>query len=76
MAMLHNDYPIATICQVLSLARSTAYYQAHAVDDQPLRQAITEVAAQYPTYGTRRTARTLLGVRLIACSSTASVRDD
>ena len=57
--MLRNDYPIVLVCQVLGLARSTAYYQAHPVDDQPLRQAITEVAEQYPTYGTRRTAKQL-----------------
>jgi transposase InsO family protein len=59
MAMLRSDYPVAVVCQVLGLARSTAYYQAHSVDDQPLRQAITEVAEQYPTYGTRRMAKQL-----------------
>ena len=57
--MLRSDYPIAMICQVLGLARSTAYYQAHPVDEQPLRQAITAVAEQFPTYGTRRTAKQL-----------------
>ncbi len=57
--MLRSDYPIASVCHSLGLARSTAYYQAHPVDDQPLRQAITEVAEQYPTYGTRRTAKQL-----------------
>jgi hypothetical protein len=57
--MLRSDYPIATICRVLGLARSTAYYQAHPLDDQPLRQAITDVAEQYPTYGSRRTAKQL-----------------
>ena len=57
--MLRNDYPIAMICQVLGLARSTAYYQAHPRDDQPLRQAISDVAEQFPTYGTRRTAKQL-----------------
>jgi putative transposase len=59
MTMLRSDYPIAVICEMLDLARSTAYYQAHPVDEQPFRQAITEVAEQYPTYGTRRTAKQL-----------------
>lgn len=57
--MLQGDYPITTICQLLGLARSTAYYQAHSPDEQPLRQAILEVATEYPTYGTRRTAKQL-----------------
>lgn len=57
--MLRTNYPIALICHVLGLARSTAYYQADPLDDQPLQRAITEVAAQYPTYGTRRTAKQL-----------------
>ena len=57
--MLRGDYPIATICRVLGLARSTAYYQAHPLDDQSLRQAIIDVAEQFPTYGTRRTAKQL-----------------
>jgi len=70
--VLRSDYPIALICHVLGLARSTAYYQAAPLDDQPLRQAITELAVQYPTYGTRRTARTLSGVRRIASRSIAS----
>jgi putative transposase len=59
IAMLRIDYPMATICQVLGLARSTAYYQAHPVDDQLLRKAITDVAEQFPTYGSRRTAKQL-----------------
>jgi hypothetical protein len=59
MGMLRSDYPLAIVCQVLGLARSTAYYQAHPVDEQPFRQLVAEVAAAYPTYGTRRTAKQL-----------------
>ena len=57
--MLQGDYPISTICQLLGLARSSAYYQAHSPNEEPLRQAILDVAAEYPTYGTRRTAKQL-----------------
>jgi transposase InsO family protein len=59
MAMLQPDYPITRVCQVLMLPRSSAYYHACAPDEQPLQAAITAVAAQYPTYGTRRLAKQL-----------------
>jgi hypothetical protein len=57
--MLASDFPIRSICQVLELARSTAYYQTHRADDQGLRQALVALAEQYPTYGSRRLAKQL-----------------
>ena len=57
--MLSSDYPKIQVCQVLALPRSTAYYHACPPDDQPLQTAISAVAAQYPTYGTRRIAKQL-----------------
>jgi putative transposase len=59
MAMLASTYPKMRVCEVLALSRSTAYYHACPPDDQPLQTAISAVAAQYPTYGTRRVAKQL-----------------
>jgi hypothetical protein len=54
--MLRTAYPLASICRVLELPRSTLYYQAQPRDDQEVRQAIEAVAQQFPTYGSRRIA--------------------
>jgi hypothetical protein len=59
MAMLQSDYPKTRLCQVLALPRSTAYYHACSPTDQPLQAAISALAAQYPTYGSRRVAKQL-----------------
>jgi putative transposase len=57
--MLRTTYPLASICRVLGLPRSTLYYQAQPRDDQEVRQAIEAVARQFPTYGSRRMAAQL-----------------
>ena len=57
--MLVHDYPVTRVCQVLALPRSTAYYQACSSDQQPLQAALTALAAQYPTEGSRRVAKQL-----------------
>jgi putative transposase len=54
--MLRTVYPLASICRVLALPRSTLYYQAQPQNDQEVRQAIEAVAQQFPTYGSRRIA--------------------
>jgi putative transposase len=54
--MLRIAYPLASICRVLGLPRSTLYYQAQPQNDQEVRQAIEAVAQQFPTYGSRRMA--------------------
>ena len=46
-------------CAVLGLAASTWYYRPRAQDETALRAAVQEVAAEYPTYGTRRIAAQL-----------------
>ncbi len=57
--MLRTAYPLASICQVLGLPRSTLYYRAQPRDDEEVRQAIEAVAQQFPTYGSRRIAAQL-----------------
>ena len=54
--MLRTAYPLASICRVLELPRSTLYYQAQPRDDREVGQAIEAVAQQFPTYGGRRIA--------------------
>ena len=52
--MLGQAYPVSTCCAVLGLPRSSYYDKARARDERPLRRAIEEIAARYPTYGSRR----------------------
>lgn len=52
--MLSADYPVSLICDVLDLARSSYYYVGVEPDESQLRSAIEEVAAAWPTYGSRR----------------------
>ena len=54
--MLGTTYPLASVCRVLGLPRSTLYDQAHPRADQEVRQAIEAVAQPGPTYGSRRVA--------------------
>jgi putative transposase len=54
--MLRTAYPLASICRVLGLPRSTLYYRAQPQNDQEVRRAIEAVAQQFPTYGSRRMA--------------------
>jgi putative transposase len=52
--MLASHYPVRLICEVLELSRSSYYYLASSSDDDQLRLAISELAAAWPTYGSRR----------------------
>jgi putative transposase len=54
--MLRTAYPLASICRVLELPRSTLDSQAQPRDDRAVCQAIEAVAQQSPTYGSRRIA--------------------
>ena len=51
---LSATYPISLLCAVLGLARSSFYYKEGTPDEAALEQAIEQVAARFPTYGTRR----------------------
>ena len=57
--MLGQDYPVTLVCDVLGCARSSYYYHAAKPDDREVRAAITAVAAEWSTYGYRRTTAQL-----------------
>ena len=52
--VLSSAYPVALACRVLGCARSSHYYQSQVSDESDLRSAIDSLAAQWPTYGSRR----------------------
>ena len=54
--MLMSDYPIHLLCDLLAIPRSSFYYQPAAADERELREAVNQLAAQLPTYGSRRLA--------------------
>lgn len=54
-----QDYCIKDVCEVVDCPRSSVYYRAVSPDDQVLRDAIEELAAQYVTYGYRRITQML-----------------
>lgn len=52
---LIQEYPVATVCQVLNYPRSQVYYKPHPpADESDIRGTIVTIAGQYPTYGYRR----------------------
>jgi putative transposase len=52
--MLSTDYPLQIICDVLALPRSSYYYLAVERQETALKAALESVAAEFPTYGSRR----------------------
>ena len=59
METLAEEYPVAIVCDVLGYARSTYYYKEVLTDDSHIRQAIEDVAAEFPKYGYRRITQQL-----------------
>jgi putative transposase len=56
---LSSEYPLAVVCRVLEVPRSSVYARKHAgyphaEDERALRQHIEQIVAQWPTYGYRR----------------------
>lgn len=52
---LSQEYPIATVCQVLDYPRSQVYYKPQPPPDETdIKTAIATLAGQHPTYGYRR----------------------
>lgn len=51
---LAATYPISTICALWQFPRSTYYHQCRARRDAELCQALETLAAEWPTYGSRR----------------------
>lgn len=59
---LKAEYPIQVICDVIGYSRSRYYYQpqtAKETQEEVLKEAITDVAGRYPTYGYRRITKQL-----------------
>ncbi len=54
MTLRAEAYPVAEICAVIGLARSTFYHAVEERDSAELRQALLTLAGAYPTYGYRR----------------------
>ena len=52
-------YPVATVCTVLDVPRSSYYYQPATRDEDELMAAIAKVAGEWPTYGYRRVTNQL-----------------
>ena len=59
MLLLREQYPLNKLCEVLGMPRSSAYYEPRPDGDRPLRDALVEVAGQWPTYGYRRLTKQL-----------------
>jgi transposase InsO family protein len=57
--MLKSDYPISLLCDLLTVSRSSFYYRSAEADESELREAVNQLAAQFPTYGSRRMAAQL-----------------
>jgi len=57
--MLKSDYPINLLCDLLAAPRSSFYYQPAGADESELHEAVNQLAAQFPTYGSRRLAAQL-----------------
>lgn len=51
---LADEYPVRLLCRVLGVCRSTLYHAPTPPDDAGLRQALLDLAGQWPTYGYRR----------------------
>lgn len=55
IALMKDEYPVETLCEVLECSRSTAYYQPQPrPDEAALWEAIEQVLMRWPFYGYRR----------------------
>jgi transposase InsO family protein len=49
-----EQYPKATVCCVLGVARSSLYHQPDSAKDAEIRAALSQVCEEFPCYGYRR----------------------
>jgi len=54
MKLRQSGYPVADVCEVVGLARSTFYHRQQPYSEAGLCEALSTLAADYPTYGYRR----------------------
>jgi transposase InsO family protein len=59
MAQLASSYPVTLLCELLQVSRSSYYYEAVEADESEVRTALEALAAEFPTYGSRRLAAQL-----------------
>lgn len=59
MELKKDSYPVSAICRVLSLTRSSFYYQPKEDEEEELKTRIRKVLAEWPTYGYRRVTHQL-----------------
>lgn len=52
--LTESGYSVSVACRAVGLSRSSFYYLPKGKDEQGLKEAIEEIAAKYPTYGSRR----------------------
>jgi transposase InsO family protein len=55
----NHAYPVAALCRLLDVPRSRYYYAPVTSQDTTVSQAVQAVAAEFPTYGSRRMAAQL-----------------
>lgn len=48
------DYPVSLLCKLLGVSRSSYYYAANEPDEHEVCRAMEVLAAEFPTYGSRR----------------------
>lgn len=74
--MVHEQegYPIAGLCRLLELPRSSTYYRPVAKDESELQAAIERVAGEFPTYGSRRVTEQLRRVPYRWCVGRNRIR--
>ena len=54
MSELAPTYGVSLACELLDLPRSSFYYQVDEPDESDCKDAIQEIAGQWPRYGYRR----------------------
>ena len=61
VTMIHEQegYPVKTLCSLLQLPRSSYYYQPIKRQETALKEAVEEISAQLPAYGSRRVTQEL-----------------
>jgi transposase InsO family protein len=59
IAQLESQYPVTLLCELLQVSRSSYYYEAAEPDESTVCLALEKLAAEFPTYGSRRLAAQL-----------------
>lgn len=54
ISTLKNDYSMRLLCETLDVHRCNLYHEPRPDEDQPVKDALRELAGSWPTYGYRR----------------------